>query len=212
MTRSRTAARLLALLALLMLCQLGLTGPASAHTSLVSTVPAAGAVSGPAPQQVALTFSKAVSPVLAEVVVTGPDGQQWQAGAPSTSGADVTQPLQPLTVPGEYQVAWRVVAADGHPISGTYAFQFAAPVPVQPAADAPVQPAGDASTGSAAPPQTPPAADAAAGPPIVTTLATSAPPAQTTWLSVFAGLLAGSMALALMSLLLRRRTTARTQA
>ena len=118
---SRALRLVVAVLALLA-CQLAVAGQASAHDYLVSTSPATGGLADTSPQQVSLTFNEAVNRRFSTVRVTGPQGGVWQSGAPSVLGATVTQRLLPLGPAGPYQVTWRVVSADGHPIGGSFAF------------------------------------------------------------------------------------------
>jgi methionine-rich copper-binding protein CopC len=105
--------------------QVLLGAPARAHSYLVSSTPPDGTVLSTAPAEVALTFDEPVSTRFSEVRVVGPDGGDVRAGAPRVSGATVTQPLGALGAAGGYEVSWRVVSADGHPISGTFTFTLA---------------------------------------------------------------------------------------
>jgi copper resistance protein C len=119
-------ARILTLAVILVGCILPhLVGPApaSAHNSLVSSAPADGAELRRAPTAVTLTFDQPVGRRFGVVAVTGPGGEKVQAGALQVSGTKATQQLRTLSRPGTYQVAWRVVSADGHPISGTFRFR-----------------------------------------------------------------------------------------
>lgn len=121
-------------LSLLLMGQVMAAGPASAHTALVATAPADGTDLTEPPAHVTLEFSGDLNAGLSQVVVTGPDGDLRQDGEPTVDGATVTQPLRPLETSGVYEVAWRVVAGDGHPISGTFQFTSAGiPVPGEPA-------------------------------------------------------------------------------
>ena len=98
------------------------TAPAWAHNELLSTTPEDKASVASAPTAVTLTFNDVVGKKFGFVSVTGPDGKQWNEGAFQVEGSTVTQPLRPLGPKGAYTVAWRVVSADGHPISGTFGF------------------------------------------------------------------------------------------
>jgi copper resistance protein C len=98
--------------------------PASAHNSLVSSSPADGTDLARAPAAVTLTFDQPVGRRFGVVAVTDPEGEQVQSGPIRVSGAKATQRLRPLSQPGTYQVAWRVVSADGHPITGTFGFRL----------------------------------------------------------------------------------------
>lgn len=94
--------------------------PASAHDVLRSTNPADGAVVDRLPDRVVLTFDQPALGLGSEVVVTGPAGPVAD-GPPSLVDTEVRQPLREGPA-GRYTVVWRVTSADGHPVSGTYAF------------------------------------------------------------------------------------------
>ncbi len=99
--------------------------PASAHNSLVSTAPVADGSVDRTPERVVLTFDEPALALGTQIVVAGPAGPV-QVGAPQLVDNTVSQPLQPGAPPGAYTVTWRVTSADGHPISGSYAFTAAA--------------------------------------------------------------------------------------
>lgn len=60
--------------------------------------------------------------------MTGPDGIGYTRGEPAAQGRDLSIDLNPLGPAGTYTVAFRVVSADGHPISGQYTFELTRPV------------------------------------------------------------------------------------
>ena len=99
-----------------------LAAPASAHDELVSTVPAEGVSLAEAPPAITLTFSDDVVELGTAVVVTDAAGARLADGAAVVDGAVVTRPITPPTVAGEVRVSYRVVSADGHPVTGTFAF------------------------------------------------------------------------------------------
>lgn len=102
----------------------GAAGPAFAHSRLESSSPADGATLDAGPGQVALTFNEDMPPGFDVVTVVGPDGRAWQNGQVTTSGQTVSVPVAPLGPAGRYQVGWRVVSADGHPVEGSISFQL----------------------------------------------------------------------------------------
>ncbi len=122
------------MLVLLATLVLGPIGPASAHDELVSTEPAADAVLEASPPAVALEFSEDVLAVSASfvptVILSGPSGEV-ALGDPAVDGKRVSAAVPEALAPGAYSVIWRVVSADGHPVSGTFAFSVseAAPTP-----------------------------------------------------------------------------------
>jgi methionine-rich copper-binding protein CopC len=98
--------------------------PAAAHASLISSSPPDGATVATAPTKVELVFSEDVG-ALSIIAVTGPDGVQVVDGPTQIRNASAVQPLKTLTVVGLYKIAYRVVSADGHPVSGRLTFTYA---------------------------------------------------------------------------------------
>jgi methionine-rich copper-binding protein CopC len=101
---------------------------ALAHDTLVGQFPAENQVIDAGIVEIKLDFSAEVIDIegssAAEVSVTGPDdsNQAQNNGCAEISGTSVLARAE-LVEPGKYQVAWRVVSQDGHPISGSYEFQ-----------------------------------------------------------------------------------------
>ena len=91
---------------------------------LTSSNPTDGSVLDAAPQTVTLTFDQPVQNFEPVVVVTGPDGTEYQTGTPTVLGTSVEMSVGALPVAGAYAVAYRIVSTDGHPISGTWAFTW----------------------------------------------------------------------------------------
>jgi methionine-rich copper-binding protein CopC len=97
-------------------------GQAQAHDVLVSTQPPSDSTLTAAPPEVTLTFDKPVQLGFTEVEVVGPGTTYWAAGLPTVSGDTVTAPLRPLGPAGRYTIRYRIVSADGHPVSGQAGF------------------------------------------------------------------------------------------
>jgi hypothetical protein len=116
------AARLLAALGLLGLLALLGAGPAAAHSVLLETSPARGGSVQVAPTSVALTFNEMPQGEFSTIHVTGPDGQRRDDGHVQVVNDVVTEPLAGTRPAGHYVVDWRVVSADGHPVSGQFSF------------------------------------------------------------------------------------------
>lgn len=93
--------------------------PALAHDELIDQEmvldPADGAL-----EAVQLTFNNTVMDVGTEIHVTGPDEADATDGDPEHDGPVVRQPLAAELTEGDYEVAWRVVSSDGHPIDGMF--------------------------------------------------------------------------------------------
>ncbi|HEY9411440.1 MAG TPA: copper resistance CopC family protein [Jiangellaceae bacterium] len=99
--------------------------PATAHNTLISSSPEDGSTATTQPGVVELTFDQPVQNRFAQVAVVDPDERTYQSGDPEIVGATVTQAVDDLP-DGEYTIAYRVVSADGHPVSGTVTFTMAA--------------------------------------------------------------------------------------
>ncbi len=121
------ARHLLVLTALVGLALLGSGGAAAAHNELIGSDPPDGSEVPTGPAQVSLTFNLPVQRGFSTVIVTGPDGIQWQAGAPAEAGAVVSAPVRPLGPAGQYTIAYQVLSADGHPVRGVVRFTLTAP-------------------------------------------------------------------------------------
>lgn len=145
----------LAALAALALAVLVLAPQAAAHTELVETSPQTGRTLSDAPGTVSLTFSGRVLTAGAVIRVTGPGDRGGVTAGPTTvRGTRVSRPLEAGLPGGRYEVTWRVSAADGHPISGSFGFRLAVPASAAttPGAATP----GAAAPGSASPGSTTP--------------------------------------------------------
>lgn len=101
-------------------------GAASAHTALAASEPSEGQVLTVAPQRIALTFTEDVRPESVQIAVRGPGGTSVGSGSAEVTGALVHQPVT-VTGSGSYVVAYRIVSADGHPVTGQLTFGYTAP-------------------------------------------------------------------------------------
>ncbi|MBN0043226.1 copper resistance protein CopC/CopD [Streptomyces actuosus] len=129
---TRTIAPRLRTLVLLLLAVAGalLAGaaPASAHAALTGSDPAQGAVVDRAPDQVNLTFSEKVALNDDSLRVLDPQGARVDKGDPAeVSGTTYAVQLRGGLPDGTYTVAFQVVSADSHPVSGAYTFSVGAP-------------------------------------------------------------------------------------
>lgn len=113
--------RSIAVAGLLVATLFGAAGTASAHDVLESSNPADGSTVATLPDQITLTFNKNVLALGSVLKVTGPDGSVTQ-GKPTVTDNKVQQAIAPGSAAGDYSVVWRVTSADGHPISGEFAF------------------------------------------------------------------------------------------
>ena len=100
--------------------------PAYAHASLLDTDPAEGARLDVTPREVTFTFSEPVS-VLPDAVTLLTHDEPARTMTATSVGAVVTVTLPDLAPDQRYSVAWRVVSADGHPVSGMLTFSVGDP-------------------------------------------------------------------------------------
>ena len=112
---------------------------ASAHDVFISSTPANGSTLTSAPTAITLTFEEPPTTSGLAVALTAPDGTVSTL-VPTLSGDVVTAPVTGTLAPGAYTVAWRVVADDGHPLTGTLTFTLAEPSPSAASASASVSP------------------------------------------------------------------------
>jgi methionine-rich copper-binding protein CopC len=124
--------------------------PAAAHDEIVGTTPADGSTVETAPDEVVLTFAEPAAALGTQVVVTGPDAVTVSQGDVRLVGTTVVQPLVGTRPAGAYRVDWRVTSVDGHPVTGTFTFTAAGPLPAPIASTPPTSP-------TAAPAASPPA-------------------------------------------------------
>ncbi|TDV50864.1 copper resistance CopC family protein [Actinophytocola oryzae] len=116
--------KLLAVLTMTGLALFAFAAPASAHNTLVSSNPVENSSLDAGPQTVVLTFDQPVQEGegLNSVAVTGPDGKQWQGGPADVDSNVVSAPVRELGPTGVYTIGYRIVSADGHPVSGKVTF------------------------------------------------------------------------------------------
>jgi methionine-rich copper-binding protein CopC len=144
------AVTLLAGLALLLAA-----APAFAHTRLQSSDPTDGASLDTAPSHVSLTFNEQMTAGFSTITVVGPDGAHYATGEVGAEGGTVSTALLPLGPAGRYAIGYRVVSADGHPVTGEVSFTLTTPGPAT---------TTPAPASSAAPAASPAPAPAAAAP------------------------------------------------
>ncbi|WP_443056841.1 copper resistance CopC/CopD family protein [Streptomyces sp. IBSBF 2390] len=123
----------------LLLVLLGAAAPATAHAALRESDPGDGTVLRTAPRHVTLTFTESVGLLTDSFRVYDPENHRLRTGtadhAPGRSDT-ARVPLPAKLATGTYTVAWRVVSADSHPVSGALTFSVgkrtataASPVP-----------------------------------------------------------------------------------
>lgn len=109
----------------LSLMMLGMAGPAAGHAVLESSDPADGASLKLAPKAVSLVFGEDLLSGGSAITATDlSDNSRVALGEPELDG-DTLRVAWPSGAPGgSYKVAFRVVSADGHPITGSINFKY----------------------------------------------------------------------------------------
>ncbi|HVK20356.1 MAG TPA: copper resistance CopC family protein [Actinokineospora sp.] len=121
----RTITRTVAAAAVALFALVGLAPAAFAHNQLVSSTPVNKASLAAGPSTIELTFDQPVQfgAGLNTIVVVGPNGtDQWQGGDATVRGNVVSAPVRELGPAGDYRVGYRILSADGHPVSGEIKF------------------------------------------------------------------------------------------
>jgi methionine-rich copper-binding protein CopC len=109
---------------------------ANAHSDLISSNPATEANLEQIPESFSLTFNEELISIEGESVNTltlqGTDGANYDLLAPTVVGAVLSAKASSADYPaGDYLLKYRVVSADGHPISGEIAFSTQSPTTIE---------------------------------------------------------------------------------
>lgn len=123
MTFLRTVARIVGAVLLTVVLLIGVPQAASAHAQIVGQFPNENEILDASPEAITLEFTGDLMDITQLAMVVDADGTDWVSGPIEVDRRTATQPLLPDMPEGSYQVRWRVVSDDGHPISG--AFEFA---------------------------------------------------------------------------------------
>ncbi len=126
-------------LALAVLALAALPAAASAHATLLGTVPARGAQLKQAPPQVDFRFDESVEAAFGSLKVFDPQGNQVQQGNafhPGGRGDHAAVKLKPGLKDGTYTATYRVISADGHPVSSGFVFSVGNAAPATKSVDA----------------------------------------------------------------------------
>ncbi|MFD0304730.1 copper resistance CopC/CopD family protein [Streptomyces sp. NPDC127119] len=129
-SRTHRAAALVTLLGTLFLLLLGGATSASAHSAVRNTDPREGSVLKTAPREVTMTFTESVGITDDSLRVLSPENRRVNAGDTEHvrgSSDQVRVRLRDNLPDGTFTVAWRVVSADSHPISGAFTFSIGEP-------------------------------------------------------------------------------------
>lgn len=133
------------------------SAPAWAHSKLESSDPADGTSVATPPGSVSLTFNEDVQPGFSVMTIVGPDGRDYHSGPVTETDETIKVGALPLGPAGVYRIGYRVVSADGHPVSGATSFTLTAAGPGSPSAPLAAGPTPSATV---------PATDTSSGPPV----------------------------------------------
>ena len=118
--------------AVLALC----AGPAAAHNELIGSIPEDGSTVATPPEVVELAFDQPVQSEFDQLAVLDEDDGHHEQGEVEIVGGRVRQPVGELE-PGTYRITYRIVSADGHPVTGTVTFTVSSDAPSPTAAPQP---------------------------------------------------------------------------
>jgi methionine-rich copper-binding protein CopC len=104
------------------------SAPSQAHTQLVSSSPSNGAVLDVAPTAVTYVFNEPLLPHLDTVSINTESGVNVTSKSVKPNKNTLSMPWPIDLMPGKYQVAYRIVADDGHPVTGSITLSYGTPV------------------------------------------------------------------------------------
>jgi methionine-rich copper-binding protein CopC len=105
----------------------GMTSTAAAHSVLLATSPVASAQVASAPASITMTFNEQPRGEYSNIHIVGPDGARRDSGHVKVLNDTVTEDLGGSRPAGKYEVDWRIISADSHPVSGQFSFTAASP-------------------------------------------------------------------------------------
>jgi len=104
--------------------------PASAHTELLKSSPAANKITSVMPKSIKLTFGERLLVISGSkkqansIIVKSPSNKRVSTGEVKVIKNLASVNLLKLKESGEYQVTFRVVAEDGHVLKDSFKFEF----------------------------------------------------------------------------------------
>lgn len=171
---------------------------ASAHSGLESSNPADGSVITEAPAAITLTFNEGLLADANSMSINAADGTNVVSANVQPNGSSVELPWPADLPAGEYQAAFRVVSADGHPVTGAISFTYApAETAAEPSSSSPA--VSEAAT-----------AESSASPAVVEEQVTDTTEPESTggtpWLGLGIGVAIGLVLVGLFAAMRRRRS------
>ena len=117
--------RVLAGLLLAGLATLALARVAVAHSLLLESTPAAGAVLAAAPPELMLRFNNRIEKSLSRIRLVDEAGAARPVALSRSAAADRLTAAMPSLGPGRWRVEWQVLSTDGHVVAGRFDFRIA---------------------------------------------------------------------------------------
>lgn len=191
--------RAYALVVLLLLLFVG-GGVAQAHSELVSSSPTDGQVLDAPPTEVTFTFNEDLLPDFVNFVATNADGDVTELVVSGINGPTAVVAWPPQAPGGQWQIDYRVVSADGHPVDGSITFSYVAESPSP--TPTPSTPSPSPTTSSATPEPAPTSAEPS--PSAVPASENSGP--STGWIIAIVGV-GALIGIVVVGLIARRRTS-----
>jgi methionine-rich copper-binding protein CopC len=170
---------------------------AQAHVTVVGTTPAADAALDVAPARVEVRFDSGLLDIGDAIVVRSGDGRDISTGPVDLGRDSIAVAVDPAAGPGPYTVAFRVVSADGHEVSSSFAYTVEGPAPA-------TTPASTPSPATSAPDPSP--AASASAPDGTAQAAPDAAAAGSRWSPAVVGVIAALAVAGAALLALARRT------
>ena len=114
------------LIALLLMVILLTPTNSYAHTTLVSSSPKERAVLNTSPKTISLTFNENLIKIsgknISRISLLDSSKKPVALGKITLNRSKLTAPVQSILATGKYTIRYRVVSADGHPVTGTINF------------------------------------------------------------------------------------------
>ncbi|MCW2319152.1 methionine-rich copper-binding protein CopC [Rhodoblastus acidophilus] len=99
---------------------------ADAHAHMKGASPAPNSVASTPPETIRIEFNEKIEASVSAIEIVGSGGIVGANGKATTESsapnALIVKPAQPLAS-GVYEVRWRAVGVDGHPMKGAYKFE-----------------------------------------------------------------------------------------
>jgi methionine-rich copper-binding protein CopC len=98
---------------------------AAAHSLLLESMPAVGAVLTASPIRVSLRFNNRIEKRLSRLVLADGSGEGRVLTVALDGPPNRLEATTPTLAPGDYRLQWRVLSTDGHLVSGVVPFRVA---------------------------------------------------------------------------------------